>query len=340
MKHANSGFFYFGKSLGDNLIDLNHNRFDLTYYIAKNAAYQFDDKVDKEFLSPFHKLYFPASKQYDLVHFTDQYCRLRPQRVDARRILTIHDFNHVHEQRKSERKIRKYLDNLRRYVSHCHYVVGISNFVANDIATFIPEAKHKIRVIYNGADRVSVPPGHTPRVVPGAEFLFTIGYVVAKKNFHVLPALLEGNNLKLVIAGIETPYRDKIMQEAQKHHCADRVIITGPITEADKAWYYQNCRAFVLPSKTEGFGLPVIEAMHFGKPVFLSNRTSLPEIGGDAAYYFNSFEPQAMQEVFNAGLIDFDGHDYAPKVMAHAAKFSWQTCAQQYLNLYAECLNN
>jgi len=162
--------------------------------------------------------------------------------------------------------------------------------------------------------------------------------VVGKKNFHVLPALLDGNDLILVISGKESAYREKIMEEAKKHHCEERVIITGPISEADKAWYYQNCEAFVLPSKTEGFGLPVIEAMHFGKPVFLSNLTSLPEVGGDAAYYFDSFEPEAMQQVFDTGMKDFKENDKAAKVMAHAQKFDWNKSAQQYLALYRECL--
>jgi glycosyltransferase involved in cell wall biosynthesis len=338
MKHSNSGFFYFGKSLGDALLEQNKNHFDLTYYLSKNATYQFDDKVDKEFLSPFHKLYFPSSRKYHLVHFTDQYCRLRPKTVDAKRILTIHDFNHVHEGRKPAKKVEKFLANLRQYISLCDYVVAISNFVANDIATYMPEAKDKIRVIYNGADKLVLPEHHVPKYVPKKPFIFTIGYVVAKKNFHVLPALLKGNDLMLVISGKESAYRDTIMEEAKKYNCEDRVVITGPISEADKAWYYKNCEAFALPSKTEGFGLPVIEAMHFGKPVFLSNLTSLPEIGGDAAYYFDSFEPEAMRQAFNAGMDDFSKNDRASKVMTHARQFDWNNSAQQYLALYRECL--
>ncbi len=338
MKHANSGFFYFGKSLGDALLEENNGGFDLTYYLAKNAGYQFDNKVSKEFLSPFHKFFFPSSKKYDLVHFTDQYCRLRPKTVDAKRILTIHDFNHVHEGRKSEKKVAKFIANLRQYISLCDYVVAISNFVANDIDTYMPEAKDKIRVIYNGADKLVLPDGHTPEYVPAKPFIFSIGYVVAKKNFHVLPALLEGNDLMLVISGKESAYRYTIIEEAKKYNCEDRVIITGPISEADKAWYYKNCAAFALPSKTEGFGLPVIEAMHFGKPVFLSNLTSLPEVGGDAAYYFDSFEPKAMQQVFNSGMEDFATGNMAAKAIANAQKFDWKKSAQQYLALYKECL--
>jgi len=83
----------------------------------------------------------------------------------------------------------------------------------------------------------------------------------------------------------------------------------------------------------------VIEAMHFGKPVFLSTYTSLPEIGGDAAFYFDSFEPEAMQQVFAKGMETFDTENWQPKVIAHAKQFDWQETAKQYLALYDECLS-
>jgi glycosyltransferase involved in cell wall biosynthesis len=339
MKHANSGFFYFGKSLGDGILKLNNNRFDLTYFVAKNALYQFGDKVKKKFLSPLYKLKFLKSSEYDLVHFTDQYCRLKPQMVKAKKILTIHDLNHLHEKRKSAQKIEQYLNRLKARAAECDYIIAISHFVANDIATHIPEAKSRIRVIYNGADELRVDESHIPAIVPEGDFIFTIGSVFPKKNFHVLPALLNGNNWKLVISGNETSYVDEIKNEARKHHCEDRVIITGPVIDADRAWYYQHCAAFALPSKAEGFGLPVIEAMYFGKPVFLSTFTSLPEIGGDVAYYFDSFEPEAMQRVFETGMKDFTENNRANAIKLHAAKFNWDICAASYLALYQECLD-
>jgi glycosyltransferase involved in cell wall biosynthesis len=139
---------------------------------------------------------------------------------------------------------------------------------------------------------------------------------------------------------VETPYKDKIMEEAQKHGCADRVTITGTISEYDKAWYYKNCEAFVFPSLAEGFGLPVIEAMHFGKPVFLSTHTSLPEIGGAAAFYFKTFEPEHMQQVLRDGLQEFQDKNLAQKTIEHAEQFDWQNTARQYLELYENCLSS
>ena len=94
----------------------------------------------------------------------------------------------------------------------------------------------------------------------------------------------------------------------------------------------------MFPSIAEGFGLPVIEAMHFGKPVFLSKFTSLPEVGGNVAYYFDNFNAAHMQSVFAKGMQDFENRKPQKEIMEQAAKFSWDKAAIQYLELYAECL--
>ncbi|RWY55793.1 glycosyltransferase family 4 protein [Mucilaginibacter gilvus] len=337
MKYPNSGFFYFGKSLGNCILDEN-DRFDLTYYLHRRAIYQFEDRMKIQYISKLHKVFFPSRGQYDLVHFTDQYCRLRPQRVKGKKILTVHDINFMHEQL-PPRKVKKKLDRLTRHIDTCDKVVAISNFVAQDILKHFPSAQGKIQVIYNGADKLIVDEDHQPAYQPSRPFIFAIGHVALKKNFAVLPALLHGNDYELIIAGIETPYKDEIVAEARKWHCEDRVNITGPVSDADKAWYYKNCLAFAFPSIAEGFGLPVIEAMYFGKPVFLSTHTSLPEVGGDAAFYFDSFESGAMQSVFAAGMEKYNAtKDIQAGIMAHAETFNWHNTARQYLALYNECL--
>jgi glycosyltransferase involved in cell wall biosynthesis len=338
MKYPNSGFFSFGKSLGDAVWRQNRGYYELYYYVHDRSTYLFQKRVNLVYLQKIHKLFFPEPSRFALVHFTDQYCRLKPQKIKGKKILTIHDINPVHEKAKPDYKIKKHLNKLKGYIAVCDRIVAISHFVANDILTYFPEAKGKLSVIYNGADRLIADENHQPKYLPQKPFLFTIGYVSAKKNFHVLPALLERNDYELIISGIETPYTKTIMDEAQKYNCADRVHITGPVSEADKAWYYKNCAAFVFPSIAEGFGLPVIEAMHFGKPVFLSTHTSLPEIGGDAAFYFDSFEPEVMQKVFAKGMYEFEENNMQEKVIAHALQFNWQKTAREYLSLYAECL--
>ena len=338
MKNPNSGYFSFGKGLGDALISQNHDRFDLNYYLFRKTIYQFDEKVDIKYLSWFHKITFTQRDKFDLVHFTDQTCRLKPGLVNAKKIMTIHDMNKVHLKFSKPHRIQVYINRLRKLIGQCDRVIAISEFVANDVLHYFPEAADKLSIIHNGAEKLAVPEGHCPAFLPKKPFLFTIGLLSVQKGFHLLPALLKDNEFELVIAGIETPHKQNILKEAIKYNGLTRVHIIGPVTDDDKAWYYKNCSAFVFPSIAEGFGLPVIEAMYFGKPIFLSKFTSLPEVGGDAAYYFDNFEPEYMQLIFAKGMEDFATRGRKQEVIDQANKFSWERAANQYLDLYEECL--
>ena len=339
MRYPNTGLYYFGQSLGKALVQQNKQRLQLNYYLYPNGKHLFNaEGVPKVYHKKIHKLFYLNIKGYQLVHFTDQTPRLNPRFVAAKKIITIHDINQVHEANINPAKLKQVLNKLRLRLCRCDAVVAISNFVARDVAKYFPEVKNKIQVIYNGADKLTCPEGHRPAFMPNGAFLFTIGIVSAKKNFHVLPALLANNTYQLVIAGIETAYKDEVLAQAKKYNCLDRVKIIGPISDADKAWYYQHCLAFVFPSLAEGFGLPVIEAMHFGKPVFLSTCTSLPEVGADKAYYFDSFEPQAMQQVFTQGMNHYQNTQPQAAIKQHAESFSWDNAAKQYLALYKKVL--
>ena len=337
MKTGNSGYYYFGTGLGEAIIKENNNRFNLTFYLHKRVSYKFKT-VGLLWLSKIHKLFFRHRNKFDLVHFSDQDARLKANKVNAKKIVTIHDMNKMHLNATPE-NIVSYLKRIGTLISRTDRVVAISQFVANDIRKYFPEAESKLSVIYNGADKLIPEPGHAPSLKPEGEFLFAIGILSFQKGFHLLPALLAGNNYQLIIAGRETPHKQIIIREAIKYNCLDRVHMTGPVSDADKAWYYENCSAFLFPSRTEGFGLPVIEAMYFGKPCFLSNLTSLPEIGGDVAYYFDQLEPEDMQKVFRAGMEDYNARQPLEAIISQANKFSWAKAAKEYLMLYEECLS-
>ena len=340
MRYPNTGFFFFGKSLSKSLIEENDFGFDFSFYSYKSVPRNLYPPgiriINKSVL---HKLLFPHN--FDLVHFSDQYCKPHPALVKGKKILTIHDINPYYDRMHKPAKLARYVNRLNSYIRNCDRIVAISNFVASEIERCFPISKGKISVIYNGADKLHLPEDHLPQFKPSSRFLFTIGMVSPKKNFHVLPCLLENNDLELIIAGIiKDEYKSKIMEEAKKYNCEARVKIIGTISDLDKAWYYKNCYAFMFPSLAEGFGLPVIEAMHFGKPVFLSTLTSLPEIGGDHAFYFRNFEPKHMRDVFNLGLEHYkNSKDFRGSVIERASLFHWKRTAGQYLNLYQQLLN-
>jgi glycosyltransferase involved in cell wall biosynthesis len=92
--------------------------------------------------------------------------------------------------------------------------------------------------------------------------------------------------------------------------------------------------AFVHPSLAEGFGAPVVEVMQFGKPLFLSSLTSLPEIGGDAAFYFSSFNPEHMRHVFEEGMKKYKKEQMVQKIINRGKQFDWDHKAKEYLKVY------
>ncbi len=113
----------------------------------------------------------------------------------------------------------------------------------------------------------------------------------------------------------------------------------GQINDEVRQWLYRNCQAFLFPSLAEGFGLPVIEAMMQGRPVFLSDKTSLPEVGGPWGFYWSDFDPDAMAAVFRQGMETVrQDRQFSRKLKRYAARFSWQSAAQKYVDIYRAVL--
>jgi len=139
----------------------------------------------------------------------------------------------------------------------------------------------------------------------------------------------------LVLAGPRSRESDALRAQVERGDPPNLRVLQD-ISDAQKSWLYANCAAFLFPSLTEGFGLPPLEAMHFGKPVFLSRLTSLPEVGGDAAAYFDGFEPLAMRRCIEAALPALATRTDA--IRAHAAGYTWDRAGDAYLALYRDLL--
>ena len=139
----------------------------------------------------------------------------------------------------------------------------------------------------------------------------------------------------MIVAGtLHAGYAAQIMQEAKLYGVEHRVKLLDVINEENKYWYYKNCAAFVFPSLAEGFGLPLIEAMYYGKPAFIAANTSLPEIGGKFVYCFNSFDAEHMQQVFEEGMQHYFITQPAEQIKQWALRYNWADAGKQYLSIY------
>lgn len=336
LKYPNTGLYTFCVDLGKALLQHAAPEQEITAYVPLSGNGIFGADTPYLIQKSWHKIFVPEVSKFNIWHSTNQISRYLPASRHTKIVLTIHDLNFLIEKKNRPAKIKKHLKQIQYRINRASVIVCISNFVANEVRSFFQLNDKPLFVIYNGCTIVDHPLFDSPDYLPSKPFLFSIGTVLPKKNFHVLPPLLLDNDYELIIAGnlSSQDYLDKILEEAEKYNVSNRVKIIGPISNEERSWYYKNCAAFVFPSIAEGFGLPVIEAMHYGKAVFLSNHTSLPEVGGDAAYYFESFDPQHMRQVLRDGLKNFPDSDMGEKASARAAQFSWTETAKAYLQLY------
>jgi glycosyltransferase involved in cell wall biosynthesis len=335
-KYPHTGLFHFCLQLGNALIrHADPEREKLTFYVPRGQRSLFGPGQDYFFHRDFHKFWIPRTRSFSLWHCTWQNSRLLPPPSGTRVVLTIHDLNFLEEPKARPSKIKKRLRQVQANIDRADHIVCISQFTLSTLTRHLHLGNRAVQVIYNGCNVNEFPAFGNPRYLPARPYIFSLGTVLRKKNFHVLPSLLAGNDYELVIAGIlNTDYKKVVWAEARRHAVQDRVHLVGPIGEEEKSWYFRNCLAFAFPSLAEGFGFPVVEAMYYGKPVFLSDHTSLPEIGGSEAYYFTDFDSAAMQEVFNRGMTDYQSQGKADRIRQWALRYSWDHAARDYLGIY------
>jgi glycosyltransferase involved in cell wall biosynthesis len=142
----------------------------------------------------------------------------------------------------------------------------------------------------------------------------------------------------LIIAGNNSTSYGNEMKKSISALQLKNVHLVGTVSEEKKNYLLQNCSAFVFPSLFEGFGLPVIEAMSCGKPVFVSRLTSLPEIAADKGFYFENFEVESMAKIIFEKLKNVPP-SFSSLLQIHASQFSWNKNVEKYLQQYTSIKN-
>lgn len=342
MKHPHTGLYQYCLQLSKHLnqLRLAADQPPIQLYLPPRRRLQLPPHPYHIVEKWWHSFYQPFLRDCRVWHAPFQLGRIVPDRHRFPRtkvVMTIHDLNVLHEG-ESPAMQQKRMAHTQSLIDRSDALVCISEFTKQDVLAHCRVGTKPIYVIHNGVDSVSLIKSSTPDYQPNRPFLLGIGYLNAKKNFQVLLPLLKANpDLELILIGRhdDPDYVGQLQQQARTLNIDDRLRLLGTVSEADKGWYLRNCRALLHPSLAEGFGLPVLEAMQYGKPVFLSTRTALPEIGGDAAYYFPDFTADTLQTVYRQGMINYERYDRADTIRQHAAQFTWQTAARQYLEVYA-----
>lgn len=333
LKNVYSGLGQFCLHLGHALVQQQQE--DLCFYVPKDKKGIFGNKAEYILQSGLHKFTRVKTQGNDVFHALHQDSKYFPSQRGTDYVLTVHDLNFLYKY--EGYKLRKKKRILQQKIDRASAITAISHFAAGELRDHMDLKGKDVTVIHNGNSLNTNISPEKPKGIGENPFVFSIGVMLPRKNFHVLIPFIEKlKDHQLVIAGkMNTPYAQELAEKVKRAGLDERVFFPGNVSDAEKLWLYQNCEAFVFPSLAEGFGLPVVEAMSQGKPVFLNNATSLPEIGGKDAFYWNDFDAQYMAEVFEKGMLYFNQHQLRERYMQHAQQFTWEHAASQYARVYA-----
>jgi glycosyltransferase involved in cell wall biosynthesis len=355
LRHINCGLGRFALHLAEEMLRLAPGRFRPVFFLPAGAEVHLPadgfERMPVAFWKKEHlaRLVRPVVRPFlpppdvDLWHVTNQTSKYLPLDPRIPVVLTIHDLTFLHEAPREgrEREIGRKLAAIRRKAHRAAAIVTDSQWVADDIRRHVALDGRPVHVVPLGIAPPSPVAASRPAYVPEGRFLLSIGNSLPHKNFHVLLDLLERlPDERLVIAGKkQTPYGGFLEREVARRGLTGRVVMPGEVSDPDRQWLYEHCEAFLFPSLTEGFGLPVLEAMQCGRPVFVSRATSLPEIAGEHGFYFDCYDAAAMAAVLADGLHRFRAdRDAAERLKRHAAGFSWAAMAEGYARVYEEVI--
>lgn len=219
-------------------------------------------------------------------------------------------------------------------------IVAITKFAQDELkAHYCNIAKGKVEVIYNGFNNLSeenksgVIDNEIVRKVLNEDYILTVSTISPRKNIDGLirafNLIKDKTNCYLVVAGKNGWLYEEVYNEVERLNLKDRVIFTGGVSDYELSALYKNCSIFTYPSFYEGFGLPPLEAMSYGKKCVVSNRTSIPEVVGKAGIYF---EPDNINDIavkLEDGLkLNIDKEN----INMVLNRFSWEKCAVDIIN--------
>ncbi len=252
-------------------------------------------------------------------------------------VLTIHDLSFALFPGYFSRKHRLWhrLIHPEHQVARADVILTPSAHTKQDIVSYYGVRPAKVHVAYPGLPIHEENPV-LPHQLPEKYILF-LGTIEERKNADgVIAAFLLWKKLQpkaaeayhLILAGASGHGGKKICERASRF---DTIRYLGYIPDAAKMALYRQASAFVYPSFYEGFGFPVLEAFAAGTPVITSNRTSLPEVGGDAAYLVNPYNIREIADGIHALVSDNQLRTwYREHGRARASQFSWKSATDVF----------
>lgn len=244
------------------------------------------------------------------------------------------------------------------FLKKAKHIITDSNYSQKIISKITGIRKDKISVVYLAADSIFKPIQNKTLASQTEKkynlpkkFVLYVGDMNWNKNICMLARVCVEFNIALVVVGKQAveknldrnhPENQELVkfQDFAKNN-SEYIKCLGFVESQDLVNLYNLATAYVCPSIAEGFGLPVLEAMQSGCPVLSSNRSSLPEIGGDAVLYFDPYiESELKQQLLRLYNDKELQKSLSEKVINRAKKFSWLRTAQETIKIYKLAYGN
>ena len=306
--------------------------------------------------TPFVRIPFTLSAELrrrpvDLLHVQYTAPPLAPCPVVA----TIHDlsFEHLPEtfKRRSWMQLRL---TVRRTARRAAHVIAPSEHTRRDLVETYGLDPARVSVVplaaaegFRPASATEIERARNVYGINGA-YILAVGSIQPRKNlarlmraYSDLRRATGGSKLpQLVLAGKQAWLYGETLKAIEREGVRDGVVLTGYVPESDLPALYSGALCFVYPSFFEGFGLPPLEAMQCGTPVITGDRTSLPEVVGDAGLLVDPFDTDALKEALTR-LIDDAAlrAELGARGLQRALLFNWRDTARMTLDIYRRVMS-
>ncbi|MGM0407330.1 MAG: glycosyltransferase family 4 protein [Bacteroidota bacterium] len=269
-----------------------------------------------------------------------------PKFKKAKTILTVHDLRFLNYPGSYKRTRLFYLKYaVKKSVKQANRIIAISQFTKQELLKYYPIDQSKITVIHEAVNQEGfvLKDESKSKIINGVQlynnnFFLSVGHLEPRKNYinliqshKLLPQSIR-NKYQLVVVGKKNHDYKKILENIEH---TEGLVYLDFISRNDLIWLYANCKLHIFPSFYEGFGFPSLEAGLFGKPTLAANQSSIPEIAGSGALYFNPFSVEEIQECILKVVSDSALYDQlSTNAKSNIKRFSWKENATKTLNVY------
>lgn len=293
-----------------------------------------------QFFLPYHLLFHT---KIDIFFAPAHYA---PRLLKQPLVLSIHDLSYFAFPGEFLKKDLYKLKNWTAYsIKKADRIIAVSRTTKKDILAHFDLSEEKVSVIYNGFKQNKIKGGQDVLKIYNLkkkQYLLYVGTLQPRKNIPVLIRAFQKFHelhpeFQLVLTGKKGWLFEEIFEEVRISGVEGSVIFTGYETEEHLHALYHYAFCFVMPSLYEGFGIPILEAMAQGCPVISSHASSLPEIGSDAALYF---DPNDVADLLERLTQLYENPGLARTLVQAGNKrimeFSWEKCGKETLQAIEE----